>query len=52
MAGIPVTSSVKSWLQLVLEADPTWQQKRRTEPTYEFSNNRVFTVKSNQYSTP
>jgi hypothetical protein len=52
MATKPVNSSMKTWLQLCLEVDPTYQQAKRKEPTYTFSSGRQFLSKPNPYSTP
>lgn len=33
---------ILSWLQMVLNADPGWQQESRRPRVYEFSNGRAF----------
>lgn len=52
MAVAKPSASMKTWLQLCLEVDPTYQQAKRKEPTYTFSSGREFLSKPNPYSSP
>lgn len=41
----------RSWLQLVLQADPEFYAKRKDELLYEFSNGRQFRGDPNKVGT-
>lgn len=38
-------SSARDWKAIVIEADPDFPTKRNYSPSYEFSNDRDFSVK-------
>lgn len=46
-----VSTSQRSWIDLVRQADPDWDKdKNQTKKVYEFSNGRTFDDKPNPYA--
>jgi hypothetical protein len=42
MTSQNVVTRTITWLSMVLKADKKYQEEKRTEPAYEFSNGRKF----------
>lgn len=50
--GTPPTTTTRSWLQRVMEADPDFRAESLRPVVYTFSNGRTFKQKPDPYSTP